>query len=133
LDCHGATRVELDITNRLHDIYKIAYLLASNVPDDVDAINSFVNVVKPSWVTDSLRDKRALNPRYYNPDPALFMSKVTVFCSEIGGQVEAIHAAVLALGGDTAPVINRTVTHIVTLEPLDTGKTPTAKTILPDW
>ncbi len=134
--------MELDlVTNRVRDIYKITHLLASTAdfPDYVDAINTFVNVVKPSWVTESLRSKRVLNPRLYTPDPALFMSNVTVFCSDIpDGDVEAIHAAVLALGGVTSTVMNRAVTHIVALEgsePLETAARNrlTAKTILPHW
>lgn len=132
--------LDLD-TNRVRDIYKITHLLASTTdfPDYVDAINTFVNVVKPSWVTASLKAKRVSNPRLHTPDPALFMSNVTVFCSDIpDGDVEAIHAAVLALGGVTSHAMNRTVTHIVALEgsePLETAARNrlTAKTILPHW
>jgi hypothetical protein len=109
----------------------------ANFPDYLDAIDTFVNVVKPSWVAESLQSKRVLNPRLYSPDPALFMSNVTVHCSEIPeGDAEAIHAAVLALGGATTPVMNRSVTHVVALDgsqPVQISAKIQLRSILPHW
>ena len=109
----------------------------ADFPDYLDAIDTFVNVVMPSWVTESLKSKRVLNPRLHSPDPALFMSNVTVYCSDIPeGDVEAIHAAVLALGGATTSVMNRSVTHIVALDgsqPVQISAKIKLCSILPHW
>lgn len=128
-------------TGRVRNMDKLTHILSStsDFPDYFDAISKFVNVVKPSWVSESLRSKRALNPRQFSPDPALFMSDVTVYCSDIPeGDVEAIHGTVVALGGVTTSVLSRVVTHIVALdgrEPLQAAAKNglRCKTILPHW
>jgi hypothetical protein len=140
LDRNGATRVKLNPDNlRVPDISKVTHIVSTTAefPDYLDAIDSFVNVVKPSWVTDCLKSKRVLNPRLYSPDRALFMSNVTVYCSDIpDGDVEAIHTAVLALGGATTSVMNRSVTHIVALDssqPVQVSAKNRLCAILPHW
>jgi hypothetical protein len=111
----------------------------ADFPDYFDAINTFVNVVQPSWVAESLSTKRVLNPRLHSPDPALFLSNVTVYCADLPeGDVEAIHAAVLALGGVTDTKFSRVVTHVVALDgnpPIQSAarNKVNCKTILPHW
>lgn len=142
LNSNGATRVDLDLTTpHAADFSKITHIVAftADFPAYFDAIDCFVNVVRPSWITGCLTSNRRQNPRLYSPDPALFMSNVTVYCSDIPeGDVEAIHTVVRALGGVASSTLSRTVTHIVALDasqPFEAAashKLP-SKIILPHW
>jgi hypothetical protein len=109
-------------------------------PDYFDAISTFVNIINPSWVAESLRRNRQMNPRQFSPDPALFMSDFTVYCADIPeGDVEAIHGAVVALGGVASSTLSKAVTHLVALDyghpqcETAISRGLSCKIILPHW
>jgi len=63
---------------------------------------------------------KAANPRSYSPDPALFMSEVTLCCGYIPeGDKEAIIGGVIALGGQHTNALSKMVTHLVALDMSD--------------
>jgi hypothetical protein len=76
-----------------------------------------IHVVKPTWVSASLKVNKMKNPRTYSPDPALFMSDVVICCGDIpSGDKEAIEGGVLAMGGQIAPALSKQVTHLIALD-----------------
>jgi hypothetical protein len=79
-----------------------------------------IHVVKPTWVDASLQSLKAKNPRAYSPDPALFMNDVIICCGDIpSGDKEAIEGGVLAMGGQTSPILSKAVTHLIALDVSD--------------
>lgn len=112
----------------------------SDFPDYLDAFDQFKHIVRPAWISDSLRKGKATNPRQYSPDPALFMSEVIVFCSDLPpGDEEAIKGGVMAMGGNYSEKLSKFVTHIVALRfdseacALAVRKNLKAKIVLPHW
>ena len=112
----------------------------SDFPDYHPAVEAFISVVKPEWITTSIARKRLVQIRQYNPDPRLFFSGVTVYCIDLPpGDMDAIHGGVVAMGGQYSESLTKLVTHIVALTD-DTEKCRQAKTkgmrckvVLPHW
>lgn len=89
----------------------------TDFPDYYRALDLMTHVVKPAWVTDSLRTNKMKNPRTYSPDPALFMSDVIICCGDIPtGDKEAVEGGVMAMGGQIALGLTKQVTHLLALD-----------------
>lgn len=143
LEANGATFVPLDPeTGRIQDLTRLSHIVSvtSDFPDYHSALDKFVHVVKPSWVDTCVVKHRLANPRQFSPDPALFLSEVTVTCADLPeGDKEAIAGAVLAMGGQYSPALSKMVTHVVALT-MDSDKCVVAvkkklrcKIVLPHW
>lgn len=117
----GGTVLPFDAARGTIDNLKdLSYIIAatSDFPDYHKASDSFLPVVKPSWVTACLKIQKVKNPRQYNPDPALFMSDVVICCGQCvpSGDKEAIEGGILALGGQFTPTLSKLVTHVISLD-----------------
>ena len=79
---------------KIDNLKELSYIIAatSDFPDYHKAMESFLPVVKPSWVAACINIEKVKNPRQYSPDPALFMSDVVVCCGQCmpSGDKEAI-------------------------------------------
>ncbi|KAI9851664.1 MAG: hypothetical protein M1838_003133 [Thelocarpon superellum] len=114
--------------------------MTSDFPEYHAALDAFVSVVKPAWVTASVAKQRLAPMRPYSPDPRLFFSGVTLTCVDLPeGDKEAIIGGVLAMGGQYSASLTKMVTHIVALTE-DNEKCQKAiikalpcKTVLPHW
>ncbi|KAJ4367427.1 regulator of Ty1 Transposition [Neocucurbitaria cava] len=127
---------------RIERLEEIVYIVSetSDFPDYYRALDLLIHVVKPSWVESSIQAGKTKNPRTYSPDPALFMNEVVVCCGAIPtGDKEAIEGGVLAMGGQIAPVLSKTVTHLIALDlddprcQLAISKRLQAMMVLPHW
>ncbi|KAF2120709.1 hypothetical protein BDV96DRAFT_513508 [Lophiotrema nucula] len=121
ITANGGSVVSFDHLNgHVEDIVKITHIVSttSDFPDYYQALDSFIHVIKPSWVDDCLRVSKMKNPRQYSPDPALFMSEFVVCCADDipDGDKEAIEGGVLAMGGQVAHNLSKLVTHLVALD-----------------
>lgn len=144
LEGNGATYAALNpTTTRIDNITNFTHIIAttSDFPDYFLALDHFVHVVKPSWVDDSLRRGKTVNPRSHSPDPSFFMSDFIVTCAKDipEGDQEAIIGGVLAMGGHHGPTVTKLTTHIVALSlandkcELARAKNLRCKIVLPHW
>ncbi|KAL5116771.1 regulator of Ty1 Transposition [Pleosporales sp. CAS-2024a] len=104
---------------RIQRLEEMTYIISetSDFPDYYRALDLMIHVVKPTWVSASLRMGKTKNPRTYSPDPALFMNDVVICCGDIPtGDKEAIEGGVLAMGGQIAPALSKLVTHLIALD-----------------
>lgn len=104
---------------RIDRLEEITYIVSetSDFPDYYRALDLMIHVVRPAWVTASLKLNKLKNPRTYSPDPALFMSDVVICCGDVpSGDKEAIEGGVLAMGGQIAPSLSKQVTHLIALD-----------------
>jgi twin BRCT domain len=128
---------------RIDDIRSLTHIISntSDFPDYEFALDNFVHVVKPGWIEQSIAKGRQSNPRQFSPDPCLIMSDVVVCCADIPqGDAEAIAGGVLAMGGQYAEQLSKTVTHLVALNPDQNAKCKLAvqknlkcDIVLPHW
>ncbi len=121
---------------------EIDYIVSdtSDFPDYYSALDKMKHVVKPAWVDASLLSAKVKNPRTFSPDPALFLNEVVICCGDIpSGDKEAVEGGVLALGGQIAPSLSKTVTHLIALDiseqrcQLAISKRLDLKIVLPHW
>ncbi|KPV77619.1 uncharacterized protein RHOBADRAFT_41614 [Rhodotorula graminis WP1] len=109
-------RVTHIVTDTL-DFPELALVQARNEPGahgGASAADAAVEVVTPAWVTRSFDLQVLQPPRFYSADRALFFSGTIVCTSELPEpDTLAIHAAVVALGGQTRRELTREVTHLV--------------------
>ncbi|KAH7095394.1 BRCT domain-containing protein [Paraphoma chrysanthemicola] len=104
---------------RIDRLEEITYIVSetSDFPDYHRALDLMIHVVRPAWISASLKINKLKNPRTYSPDPALFMSDVVICCGDIpSGDKEAIEGGVLAMGGQVAPSLSKQVTHLIALD-----------------
>jgi hypothetical protein len=129
-------------TNRIRDLRKLTHIISntSDFEDYESALDNFIQVVKPAWIRACVAKNRQTNPRQYSPDPALFLSEVTVSCADIPeGDKEAIMGGVLAMGGLCSDVVTKLVTHLVALNYEDAKvqaavkRNPRCKIVAPHW
>jgi hypothetical protein len=125
--------------DKLEDITHIIST-TSDFPDYHRALDLYKHVVKPSWVEACLKVGKIKNPRPYSPDPALFMTDVTICCGSIPeGDKVAIEGGVLAAGGQYMPALSKQVTHLIALDLDDprcqiaTSKRLRVHILLPHW
>jgi hypothetical protein len=97
--------------------------------------------VKPHWIVQSIYKNKLAITRAFNPDPALFMSGVTITCGADlpDGDKENIIGLVIAVGGQEAPVLQKSVTHLIALT-MDDARCQVARNknlkcqiVLPHW
>jgi hypothetical protein len=124
---------------RLDDVTHILST-TSDFPQYPEARNSMINVVKPSWITESLLKNKAAPTRPHTPDPNLIFSNTTICCADIPtGDKEAIVGAVLAMGGSESNALTKVTTHLCALTmdhpkcQLATEKNLKCKIVLPHW
>lgn len=137
---NGAQYAGADVKQALRDGATHIISSTSDFPEYTAALDSFVHVVKPSWVDICIAKQRVTNPRQYSPDPALFLSDVVVTCADIPpGDQEAIIGGIIAMGGQYSAPLTRLVTHVVALT-MDSQKCQTVqelglktKIVLPHW
>ncbi|KAF1820958.1 uncharacterized protein K489DRAFT_382001 [Dissoconium aciculare CBS 342.82] len=104
------------------------------------ALEHGIDVVKPSWVAHSLGKGKQVSARQYSPDPSQFFQDVVFTCGDLPpGDVRAITAGVMVLGGQYSGPLTKIVTHIVTMS-LDDERCRIAeekelgcKIVLPHW
>jgi len=107
---------------RIDRLEEITYIVSetTDFPDYYRALDLMIHVVKPTWVTESLRARKPKNPRTYSPDSALFMSDVVICCGDIPtGDKEAVEGGVMAMGGQIALTLTKQVTHLLALDVSD--------------
>ncbi|KAF1956207.1 hypothetical protein CC80DRAFT_535563 [Byssothecium circinans] len=139
----GGTMIPFDAsTGRIERLEQISYIVSvtTDFPDYYSALDSMINVVKPSFVDACIEAGKLKNPRSYNPDPAMFMSEVVVCCGDIPeGDQDAIAGGVIAMGGQFSTGLTKTTTHLVALSEKDRRyqlacqKNLKVKTVLPHW
>lgn len=100
------------------DLNELTHIISatSDFPEYPDVRLQMVNVVRPSWVVQSLLKGKEQPIRPFTPDPNLIFSNVVVTCADIpSGDQDAIVGAVLAMGGMESSSVTRLTTHICAL------------------
>ena len=82
------------------------------------AKQTFISVTTPQWVYDSYAERKAANPKLYNPDPRYFMKDVFVCVADNlpQGDKEVIYGGVKAFGGQFLDDLTRYTTHLVAID-----------------
>ncbi|QDS74312.1 hypothetical protein FKW77_003986 [Venturia effusa] len=129
-------------TNRIADIKELTLIISTTAdfPDYKRALESFVHVVKPSYIQHCIERGKQMNPRQYSPDHNMFMSDVVIACGSIPpGDQEAIAGGVIAMGGTYSQAMSKLVTHLIVLAD-DDSRSKTArdknlkcKVLIPHW
>ena len=117
IELYGGEAVVDDYPNRLN-LDRITHIVSStfDFPDYYDALDRFVQIVKPEWVSQSVSMGRLAHPRRFSPDPNLFMSDVVATCADLpSGDQDAIAGGILAMGGNYSAKLTSQTTHIVAL------------------
>ncbi|TID21413.1 hypothetical protein E2P81_ATG04697 [Venturia nashicola] len=129
-------------TNRIKDIKELNLIISTTAdfPDYKLAIESFIHVVKPSYISHCIEKKKQINPRQFSPDHNMFMSDVVIACGAIpGGDQEAIAGGVIAMGGTYSQAMSKLVTHLIVLTDDDPrsrtvkDKNLKCKVLMPHW
>jgi hypothetical protein len=138
----GAKHIELTPNGRIVDPKLLTHIVSdtADFPDYEIAQRHFIQVVKPTWIRNSLSKGKQQNPRQYSPDPALIMSDVVICCADVPpGDKEAIMGGVIAMGGLCSEPLTKLVTHLIALSD-DDPKCEMAKArglschvLLPHW
>ena len=97
-------------------------------------------MVKPSWVSVSIRKGKLASPRQHSPDPSQYFQDVVLTSANLPeGDKDAIIAGVMALGGLYSGALTKLVTHVVTND-MDNDKCTLVqerglrcKIVLPHW
>ncbi|KAI9686070.1 MAG: hypothetical protein M1822_004053 [Bathelium mastoideum] len=139
---NGAERITLNEHCRINDIEQCTHIISttSDFPDYDKAVDSYIPVVKPLWIEDSLRKGKQSLTRGYSPDLKRFFSDIVLACGDIPeGDKDAIIAGVLAMGGTYSEPMSKSVTHIVALTQdhrhcqTAINKNLACKMVLPHW
>ncbi|WPG99757.1 Hypothetical protein R9X50_00257600 [Acrodontium crateriforme] len=140
---NGAHHVPLRTSdNQIDDLKDLTYIISCHIdfPQYNSAIERNVNVVKPSWVAQSIRRSRLAAARQHSPDPRQFFQDVVLTCATLPeGDKDAIIAGVLVLGGQYSSPLTKLVTHIVSTDMEDEKvhiakeKNLDVKIVLPHW
>lgn len=125
------------------DLKDLTHIISqsSEFPGYFDAVDAFLNVVRPSWVEQSIHKGKLANARSHSPDPSLFMADVVLtFADDIPqGDKDAIIGGLVAMGGIYSQPLTRAVTHIVALSmnndlcAVVVERDLTMKIVLPHW
>ncbi|KAF2496027.1 hypothetical protein BU16DRAFT_526557 [Lophium mytilinum] len=129
---------------RIEDLAELTHIISStsDFPDFEATRDQFTpHVVKPNWIPQSIHRNKPANPRSFNPDPALFMSSVTICVgSDLpDGDRDNMIGLVIAVGGQDSPVLLKSVTHLIALNmddprcQLADNKNLKCKKVLPHW
>ncbi|CAG8957201.1 hypothetical protein HYFRA_00009402 [Hymenoscyphus fraxineus] len=141
IDDNGGTtpKARRDGSIKLEDVTHIISTTA-DFPQYREAREMMINVVRPTWLLESImRNKPALT-RPHTPDPNLIFHNVTVTCADLPeGDKDAIVGGVLAMGGTESSSLTKVVTHICALTmdhpkiALALEKGVNCKVVLPHW
>ncbi|KAG9239449.1 BRCT domain-containing protein [Amylocarpus encephaloides] len=121
---------------------EVTHIIAttSDFPQYSDARNAMINVVKPTWILDSLYKNKAAPTRPHTPDPNLIFSSTTICCADIpSGDKDAVVGGVLAMGGSESSTLTKLCTHLCALTmdhpkcQLVKEKNLKCKIVLPHW
>lgn len=75
-----------------------------------------IPVVRPEWVSFSVKVDRLAHVRPFTPDPRFFFSDVVATVAELPpGDKEAICGGIIAMGGQYSNHLTKLTTHIVAL------------------
>jgi hypothetical protein len=112
----------------------------SDFPDYQGALDTFIHVVKPSYVQQCIEKGKQMNPRQFSPDHNLILNDIVIACANIPeGDKEAIAGGVLAMGGMYSGQLTKLVTHLIALSDEDERcvlakkKGLKCKILLPHW
>lgn len=143
LSANGAHYIPLrDSDGAIEDLLALTHIISTHVdfPQYHSALDHDVDVVKPSWVFQSMARSKLATARQHSPDPAQFFQDVVLTCAELPeGDKDAIIAGVIALGGQYSSPLTKLVTHIVTTDlendkcKLAREKNLSCKIVLPHW
>ena len=104
------------------------------------ALEDGINIVKPSWVIQSLNKGKVAQPRQHSPDPCQYFQDVVVTFGELPeSDQDAIIAGVMALGGQHSSPLSKLVTHVVTTTDenekcrIVRDRNLSCKIVLPHW
>ena len=111
--------ISRDAVERLNlELHNLTHIISSTIDfESYDAASDLlVPVVKPEWIKASLKRGKLATPRQYSPDPKYYLSDVVLTCAELPpGDIDAIIAIVIAMGGSYTRHLTKQVTHIVAL------------------
>lgn len=75
-----------------------------------------ITVVRPEWVTDSVKKGKTQHLRSYNADPRMIFSGIDAVIADLPeGDKETICGGIIALGGVYKTSLSKLTTHIVAL------------------
>lgn len=142
IELHGGEVVVDNYPDERLTLENLTHIITTtfDFPDYYDALDLFVQVVRPAWITASVATDKLAHPRKYSPDPKLFMSDVVATCADLPpGDKDAIAGGILAMGGNYSSKLTSQVTHIVALT-MDNDKVEQVKSnnlnmtvVLPHW
>ncbi|KAK5956311.1 regulator of Ty1 Transposition [Knufia fluminis] len=142
IELHGGEVVVDNYPAERLNLESLTHIITTtfDFPDYYDALDLFVQVVKPAWVTASVATDKLAHPRKYSPDPKLFMSDVVATCADLPlGDKDAIAGGILAMGGNYSSKLTSQVTHVVALS-MENDKVEQVKrnnlnmtVVLPHW
>ena len=121
---------------------EVTHIISAHIefPQYLAALEHGINVVKPSWVRQSLQKGKIAQPRQHSPDPSQYFQDVVVTFGDLPEHdQDAIIAGVMALGGQHSSPLSKLVTHIVTTDGDDAkceiarDKGLSCKILLPHW
>ena len=124
------------------DLNQITHIITSTIdfPEYEAVTGSLKSVIKPDWVSASIKKNKMANPRQYSPDPRRFYSGMVICCVDLPqGDSDAIIGGVLAMGGLYSSSVTKMVTHIVALNEenekcqVALSKGLKCKIVLPHW
>lgn len=139
---NGAVEFEPPGNGQITDLEGLTYIISTSAdfPAYDEAIDKFIKVVKPAWVTQSIEKRKQADFLTFSPDARLIMSEVVVACAGIPeGDAEAIAGGVHAMGGRYSEKLTRLVTHLVALDEASPEvqmvrlKNLTCHVLLPHW
>lgn len=100
------------------DLEHVTHIISNTYDfrDYHDAVDRYIQVVKPPWVDVSIATSKLAHPRRFSPDPNLIMSDVVATCADLPeGDKDAIAGGILAMGGNHSSKLTTQVTHVVAL------------------
>ncbi|KAK5091727.1 regulator of Ty1 Transposition [Lithohypha guttulata] len=142
IDLHGGTCHLDNYPDDRLDLDNVTHIISATTdfPDYYSALDRFIHVVKPTWVTVSIATGKLAHPRKYSPDPNLFMNDVVATCVELPqGDADAIAGGILAMGGNYSFKLTSQITHVVALNMENDvcesiqEKNLNIKMVLPHW
>lgn len=143
IEAQGGQHIPLEGDDQhIADIENLNCIISTHIdfPQYHSALQHGLHVVKPSWVTHSLQKGKQAPQRQYSPDPSQFFQDVIFTCADLpAGDVRAITAGVMVLGGQFSAPLTKLVTHIVATS-MDNERCVIAqerglncKIVLPHW
>ncbi|KAF9178690.1 hypothetical protein BGZ51_007583 [Haplosporangium sp. Z 767] len=115
LHAHGATK---DDDGQRDSSRQTTHIISDDldVPDCDAAIESGVHIVKPEWVTRSVKKGVLQNPEHFSADPSKIFSGVVLSTTGLPEfDCQMIHDAVEAYGGAYSAQVTSDVTHLIAI------------------